>query len=174
MADTYYEPNITCLFNQLTTKKGGFYDMFNPCFIKGNFQLETFVVGIEHEMRIDLIMKEMYGNDLAGPEVMQNADIILFINEIDNPLNIKRGMILYYPESGEFEKYRISEEYSKITSQDKTASRNKLAVPNKTNTKDPAREAFKSNNYLLPPTAQPFPKEPVRITSDGKFSMGGI
>jgi galactitol-specific phosphotransferase system IIB component len=46
------------------------------------------------EMRIDLVLISMYGEI---PNAMDAVDIILAINGIDNPLNIKAGMILIYP-----------------------------------------------------------------------------
>lgn len=174
-SETYNEGNITSISTQLKFKVGAFYNLFHPSF---NSQLpyafDTFEVRQEHEMRIDLIFKEMYQIDVVGPEIMNDIDVILHINGIMNPLNIKRGMILYYPEYGNLQNYRLTDEFVKDTSRNKNANKNILLVPNKGKTKDPAREAYKNNGYSAPPTAQAIPREPVRITSDGKFSIGGL
>lgn len=174
MSDYAYEPNVHCLLKQVKKQNNNFFDLFSPSFTKVNTPLQEFIVQQQHEMRIDLIARDIYGDELSGPEIMNNIDILLYINDLDNPLNIKKGMVLFYPEQDQLSNHRVTDSYVSETSKDKNRQVNKLAVPNKTSTKDPAREAFKANNFLLPPTAQPIPKEPVRITSDGKFSFGGI
>ncbi len=122
-------------------------------------------------MRPDLLIRDMY--DLSPNEVglyLGNIDIILFINNIDNPLNIKKGMILSYPSSLEdFDKYRFVED----PDVPKTSAKDRLVVPNKSTKKDKSREKFKENNFSLPPTILDKPRPPVRI-ENGRFSIGGL
>jgi hypothetical protein len=134
------------------------------------------VVGPDDEMRIDLIMQKIY--DLSPTETMnyyEQIDVLLAINNIDNPINIPQGTIIKYPpEVGLLDALRI------LTDDDKTnpnSVRDKMAkkitVPNKTTRKDKARTDFMKNGMALPPTLLDNPKAPVRLT-DSKFSVGGL
>ena len=93
------------------------------------------------------------------------------MNNIDNPLNIKEGTIIKYPQLGQFELFRImvDDNQSKI----KSSVGQKLAVPNKTTRKDKTRGSYLENDYSLPPVVLEAPKEPVRIEDDN-FSIGGL
>jgi hypothetical protein len=178
MASYEFEPNVRCLFEEIKQNAtSGLYNLFNPSFVKADpnqLELRTFVVRQEHEMRIDLIVKEMYDLEFAGPEIMRDVDVILYLNDIDNPLNITRGMILYYPEQGSLENYRVKAEILADTSYTKNSEKNKLFVPNKTTKKDSSREKFKNNGYSVPPTAQSNPRPPVSVSADGNFVLGGL
>ena len=124
-----------------------------------------------HEMRVDLLFRDMY--NLEPFEVglyLGNVDIILFVNNIDNPLNIKRGMTLRFPSSLEdFDKFRFTED----PSSDRLSVKERLVVPNKSTKKDKSREKFKENGFSLPPTVLEKPRPPVRI-ENGQFSIGGL
>jgi len=125
----------------------------------------------EHEMRVDLLFQDIY--NLEPNEVgvyLENIDILLYINNIDNPLSIKEGMILKFPNISNFGEFRIS---LSTLEEDKLSIREQIIVPNKSTRKDKDREKFKSNNYSLPPVVLETPRAPVRI-SNGKFSVGGI
>ena len=100
-----------------------------------------------------------------------NIDVLLALSDIDNPLNIKEGTIIRYPELGQFELFRlrINEDQAKI----KNAVGQKLAVPNKTTRKDKSRGSYLESDYSLPPVVLETPKEPVRI-EDNNFSIGGL
>lgn len=148
------------------------YDLSTPSFLfRNDLRLEEYTVKGENEMRIDLILQDMY--KLEPNEVglyLENIDVILYINNIDNPLNIKKGLILLYPSIEDMEKFRY--ELSQLE-EEKLSIKEKLVVPNKSTKKDPNRERFKANNYSLPPVVLDKPKPPVRI-SNGKFSIGGV
>jgi hypothetical protein len=124
-----------------------------------------------HEMRVDLLFRDMY--DLDPFEVglyLGNIDIILFVNNIDNPLNIKKGMTLRFPSSLEdFNRFRFTED----PSSDRLSIKERLVVPNKSTKKDKNREKFKENGLSLPPTILDKPRPPVRI-ENGQFSIGGL
>ncbi len=124
-----------------------------------------------HEMRVDLLFRDMYNLEPFEIGVyLGNVDIILFVNNIDNPLNIKRGMTLRFPSSLEdFDKFRFTED----PSSDRLSVKERLVVPNKSTKKDKSREKFKENGFSLPPTVLEKPRPPVRI-ENGQFSIGGL
>lgn len=148
------------------------FDLAKPSFIfRSDVVLNNYVVKTEHEMRIDLMFQDMY--NLEANEVgiyLENIDIICYLNNIDNPLNIKGGLVLKIPSIDDFEKFRIDID---TLEEDKLSIKQKLVVPNKTTRKDKDREKFKKSDFSLPPVVMDKPRPPVRI-SNGKFSVGGI
>ena len=70
----------------------------------------------------------------------ENIDILLTINNIDNPLNIKSGQVLIYPPLGNLADYRILVE-TDITTQSRAAIA-KIGVPDKTTKPDSSRKNF--------------------------------
>lgn len=137
-----------------------------------NIVLKEFTVEEHHEMRIDLVFRDMY--ELEPNEVgiyLGNIDIICFLNNIDNPLNIKKGMVLKYPQLDDFDRFRFST--SDDTFNKKEDVRSKLVVPNKSTRKDKDRSKFKDNGFSIPPVILDKPKPPVRI-KNGRFSVGGL
>jgi len=149
-------------------------DVFNlispSLFFRTDVRLSEFEVTIDNEMRIDLIFQSMYDLEPNQVYLFENIDIILFINNISNPINIKSGMSLLYPEIEDFSKFRI--EPSKIE-EEKSSIKEKLVVPNKSTKKDKDREKFKENGFSLPPVVLETPRPPVRING-GRFSIGGL
>jgi hypothetical protein len=144
------------------------YRLFDPGLtIYRRYGLLEYKVEREQEMRPDLVMKAIYDLD-----ELDNIDIILYLNGIDNPLNIKEGMILLYPDYKDLEKYRYKITGNELT--EKTNSVQKqLSVPNKTTRKDSSRKKYIDNGFSLPPVVLPAPKEPVRL--DGKnILVGGL
>jgi len=80
----YYSlENIKKLDNKL-------YDMFYPM-LKDNPQhmVYEYIIDEKHEMRIDLISKDIYGTTIYSDE-------LLHINSIVDPLSMKKGDIIYY------------------------------------------------------------------------------
>lgn len=148
------------------------YDLTKPSFIyRTDFNFNEYEVRPEEEMRIDLIFKSMYNIDDSDAEYrLSDIDIILYINNIDNPFNIKKGLKLIYPSLENISKFRY--DLSRLE-EEKNNVRDKLLVPNKTTKKDKDRESFKNNDYSLPPVILNKPKDPIRL-SNGKFSIGGI
>ncbi len=149
------------------------YNLFDSTFFYDDtVNFEYFEVLEEHEMRIDLLFRDMY--NMESNEVglyLENIDIILYINSIDNALNIVKGDILKYPPNLEdFDKFRITVDDS---GDGIKAAKDKLVVPNKATRKDSDREKFKNNNYSLPPVVLDRPRPPVRI-ENGRFSVGGL
>jgi len=152
----------------------GFYDLFTPTFISNpNIKLNQYSVTKDDEMRIDLVFANMYSieySDLAS--YLEDIDVILYINNITNPLNIKEGMILDYPVLGELEDYR----YLPPTTLSNNSITKQLGTPNtpnKTTRRDESRQNYIENDYSLSPVVLDTPREPVRII-DGRFSIGGL
>ena len=156
-----------------------FYNLFRPT-IKNDSpeaKYQTYVVQQEDEMRIDLIFQKMY--DLQSNEVgpyLENIDIILTINNIDNPLNITQGMVLKYPELGSFNLFRIENDEESF--QKKKSIMEKLGKPNKQTKVDPKRKSYLNAGNSLPPTVNAKPKAPVTLSdkggSGGSFLIGGL
>jgi phage pi2 protein 07 len=104
------------------------------------------------EMRIDLVCQSIYGN-------VNNIDVILNFNNISNPLNIKEGTILYYPDQESLDKFNINETTVENVQQ-------KISTAGKATAVDPDRKAYVEQNYSLPPTVLDRPTEQVTLTGD--------
>lgn len=141
------------------------FDMFIPQFLNTGAELNTYVVQIYEEMRIDSVMMSMYNNDV---NVLSDIDVILFINGIDNPLNIQVGDILYYPPIENLSSYR-----NVYDSKQSTDVKKILSTPNKTTKTDNNRTSYVENGYTLPPVVMEQPKEPIRVEND-KIVIGGL
>ena len=129
------------------------YDFFEPTFINDlSIPRKTFNVGVEQEMRIDEVCNSVYKD-------VDKVDILLNINDIDNPLNIMMGDVITYPPAVSKTEFRVN------TSEIKEARRGLLNI-NKRTKKDSNREKFIENNFSLPPTYLPEPTKPVRIEGD--------
>jgi len=151
-------------YNRVTEK----YNLYYPQLLfRPNIELNIYYVQKYEEMRIDLVMLSMYEND---PYVLKNIDIILFINGIDNPLNILEGDILYFPEVQNLDTWRFSFE---PTTKSGENIRKALATPNKTTRIDSNRKKFVENGYSLPPVVLSESRPPVRL-EDGKIVIGGV
>ena len=128
--------------------------------------LASYTVQRGEDMRIDLVMKSIY-DDIYN---YKDIDILLYINNIDNPLNIREGMILYYPESSAFEGYRFYEEVSAAV---KKSVKQSLGVLNKTTRVDEKRKKFLDSDYSLPPVVLQESRPSVTM-DDNKIKVGGL
>lgn len=156
-------------------KKEQLEDLFNlvkPVFIfRTDLNLNSFEVEEKHEMRIDLIFQDMY--DLDSTQIglyLENVDVILFINSIDNPLNVKKGTILFYPSIDEIDSYRLQEDEFEM----KNKNIDKLIVPNKASRKDSNRQKFlEQNTQTFSPVMRKAPRNSIEI-KNGVFNIGGL
>jgi hypothetical protein len=166
--------SIKSLFEQVTKPENGLYNLFKST-IRNNvdtIKLNEYIVPVEEEMRIDLIMKSIYELDYVSLEdYFGEVDVLLVINNIDNPLNIKRGQIIKYPSIVELESYRITEEsdLSSVASQ----ALNGIGVPSKRTRVDNSRKKYNKTGLALPPIANSNPKDSV-VMKNGNFNIGGI
>jgi hypothetical protein len=145
------------------------YNFYYPVLAYLDINIESlnlYVVQKGEEMRIDLVMMSMYDNI----DSLKHIDVLLFINNIDNPLNIIEGDFIFYPLIETLDSYRFSFDPSSRTGEN---VRKALALPNKTTKKDGNRKKFIENNYSLPPVLLDESKPPVRVEGD-KIVIGGI
>ncbi len=127
-------------------KKNNQYDLFTRTYkySSNGIKYSNYRVQKGEEMRIDLVCKSIYGN-------IDYVDIILNVNNISNPLNIKEGTIIIYPDQSNIELLRFKE---KVTRDDAKIVSN----PNKSNRIDPTRQKYieigsissSPNNFNLP------------------------
>jgi hypothetical protein len=158
---------------------GGLKDLFKPTiYYRYDFSedylanLSTYEVDESDEMRIDLIFQKMYELDPSSVIYdYKHIDVILAINNIQNPMNIKKGMILKYPNLGDLDNYRITNQ--EINKSQSKSVVGKLGVVNKSTRTDKTRKAYQDNGYQLPPTVRKAPKIPVTIEG-GNYKLGGL
>jgi hypothetical protein len=152
----------------INSSVNGGWDIFAPSFtsITDLTKLNVYEVQRGEEMRIDLVMKSIYDD----PYSLKDLDVVLYINNIDNPLNIREGMLLYYPEITQFINFRYYENSSNTVSK---SIKSQLGVLNKTTRKDENRKKFLDANYSLPPTVMKESKPAVTI-SNGNIFVGGL
>ncbi len=166
--------NIESLNNLKYDRETELFNLFEPSFtFLTNIELSEYTITRDDEMRIDIIFKNIYQID---PSMLINylgdIDIILYINGIDNPLNIKEGFVLRYPAIGLLPSFRFNNSVEDLSSD----VVKKLAVPNLPNkiTKvDRDRRDFIESDYSLSPVISSDFVESVRI-EDGSFTIGGI
>lgn len=166
--------DIKSIHEQVLTNKdqNGLYDLFDMfIFMRPDIPLDEYEVKEYEEMRIDLVFQNIYiiePNEIGI--YLENIDVLLAINNIDNPLNIKRGMIIKYPSFDNLGSFRYkNDDFSSI----KKKTTPLLAVPNLSTKKDISREKYKEAGYSLPPVVLSTPKPPVKI-ENGKIKVGGL
>ena len=151
-------------FNNTTNN----YNLYYPQLLfRRDIELNAYTVQRGEEMRVDLIMMSMYNDDSY---LLEHIDVILFINGIDNPLNIVEGDILYFPEPQNLDFWRFTFEPRVRAGEN---IRKALATPNKTSRVDSSRKKFVESGYSLPPVVLSESKAPVRL-ENGKIVIGGI
>lgn len=147
--------------------ENGTYGIETPSFVyRDDIRLFSYTVQRHEEMRIDLVMKSIYGDG----SYFNDLDVILYINGIENPLEIKYSDTILYPNQSDLAEFRYYEQ-SNFTENKKISE--KLGIPNKTTRKDENRQKFINNGYSLPPVVLPDAKQPVRV-SENKIIIGGI
>jgi hypothetical protein len=153
-------------YNTYTKLYNFYYPVLAYVDIKVDKSLGTYIVQQGEEMRMDLVMMSIY-DDVS---ILKSMDVLLFINNIDNPLNIMVGDIIYHPPIDVLDSYRYSFEPSSRAGEN---VRKALAVPNKTTNKDGNRRKFVENGYSLPPVVLDESKPPVRVEGD-QIVIGGL
>jgi hypothetical protein len=164
--------NIKSFAETKFTKVDGImvYDLFTPTMIMNpSPELRTYEVVGGEEGRIDLVVNSIYGLESAYAAI----DVILYINNIDNPLNIMKGMVLLYPSPENLDSFRYDRQFDRID----IDARNRTlgtatAEPNKSTVIDPNRSKY-LDKISYPPTVNQVPTPGVRAEGD-KFLIGGI
>jgi hypothetical protein len=125
-----------------------------------------YVVQKDEEMRLDLIIQSIY-NDV---EMYKDADIILYINGIDNPLNIRENQVIKYVGVDDLIKFR----YTELGGTAKGSNiKQTLAIPSKTTRTDKNRTKFIESDYTLPPVLMSKSDPAVKINSQN-IIVGGL
>jgi hypothetical protein len=146
-------------FDGLKKNKNGVYDLTNLSFAyRSDISLSSYQVQSGEEMRIDLVSESIYGTN-------EYIDILLHLNNIDNPLNIKEGTVIKYPSTEDINLFRISEE-------SKTSIQETLSIKDKKTKKDNNRNSYIEQGYNLPPVYLDAPSDPVKIKGDS-IIIGG-
>lgn len=166
--------DVKSLFEYIKINQDGFSDLFPSTFVfNPDILLLEYTTSRDDVMRIDLILQNIY--EIEPNEVssyLNQIDVLLYINNIENPLNIVEGMVIKYPKDiGELDKFRVTNVNDDLNEQSKV--REQLAFPRKTTRKDNNRKEFIDNGYALPPVVLDTPRNPVTI-ENGQFTIGGL
>jgi hypothetical protein len=124
----------------LTKDSSGNYNLNQTTFeliLTGAVRFGSYEVQKGEEMRIDLVCNSIYQN-------IEYCDILLNVNNIDNPLNIKEGSVILYP---------INDiDILRYSAPDNVDINKVLANSNKATRKDQSRKQYAENNLNQPPT----------------------
>jgi hypothetical protein len=137
------------------------YDLTESTFVTQNVPLYPYIVQRGEEMRIDLVSDSIFNT-------LEYADILLNINNIDNPLNIKEGSIIYYSDTNVMDALRTSQPTSD------TIVTSKLSNTNKSTRVDRNRKDYIEKNYSLSPNILDTPTDQVRISGDNLIIGKGL
>jgi hypothetical protein len=163
--------DIDCLKNLMIKEDYNgvtIYDIFEPNIEWfANYSFSTYMIQPEEEGRIDLVMQSIYGVD--GYD-LKDLDVILYLNEIDNPLNILGGSEIIYVAQDLLSDYRYKEIGAEKTTDE---IKRLLSVPNKTTRVDKNRQKFVDSDYSIPPVLNKVSTPPVQVTND-KIIIGGL
>lgn len=121
-------------------------------------QLSVTSVEPQNDMRIDLVCNSIYDS-------IEYCDILLNLNDIDNPLNIMSGDVILFPTIGAIPEYRVKDSNLENT-------RALLLNSRKSSRQDPNRRRFVEENPQLPPNFQQVPAPSVRIEGN-ELVIGG-
>lgn len=162
--------NIKSLENIKYDEVSKTYNIQDPSFVNNlSVELFKYEVQMSETMRPDLIMKSIYKNSI---DVLEDWDVILYINGIENPLNVKQGMFLLYPNPSELIKFRYVIRGGELSNDEETTGE-EISKVDKSTRKDKKREKFVKGNYQLPPVVTNKPKQPVKVV-DGNITIGGF
>lgn len=135
------------------------YNLFRLTFQKyRGGQMSVMTAEPEDEMRIDSVCYKIY-------ESVDYCDLLMNINDIDNPLNIMSGDLFAFPPLGLVDEYRLRDA-------DNENTRSILLNARKSTRKDPNRTKFVEESQLLPPNMLQVPTAPMRIENN-QLIIGG-
>ena len=159
--------DIDCFTKFNYSKKLDRYLLENPVHkYATSINFYEYVVQKGEEMRLDLIMQSIYNDSTTYKDV----DIILYINGIDNPLNIRENQVIKYVSIEDLIKFR----YTELGGTAKGDSvKQSLAIPSKTTRTDKNRTKFIEGDYTLPPILLSQSNPSVKIDSQN-IIVGGL
>lgn len=133
-------------FNLVKYSKGlNRYALETPSHTYNFENLEEYIVQDIEEMRFDLIIKSIYEDKMY----YEFLDVILYINNIDNPLNVISGQKILYPPKESLDLFRINIDSTELLGDDKNSKIS--GNHSKVNRVDKNRADFINNNYTLNP-----------------------
>lgn len=155
--------NIKSLENlSRDVNQSNYYDLFvqNYATLNDEVQLRYYIVDRSRQMRLDLVCTDLYGD-------ISNLQLLMFINNIDNPFGIQEDDILFWVETKDIA--RISAVDPKVIED----GREELINAFKASVSDPARNAYLQNrgNDQLPPNIVP-DNAPKIIIDNNKVIVG--
>jgi hypothetical protein len=135
------------------TKQDNLYNLFTPTFkFRVDIPFKNHIAEEGEFMRIDSVCKKIYDS-------LDELDVLLSINDIDNPLNIMIGDNFLFPPLSAIEDFRLK-------TQVEEENVRLLTNPNKSTKKDTSRQAYVEQNFSLPPTVASEPTSQVRIENN--------
>jgi len=137
------------------------YDLTESTFVTQNIPLYPYTVQQGEEMRIDLVSDSIFNT-------LEYADVLLNINNIDNPLNIKEGSIIYYSDTNVMDALRVSQPTND------TLVTTKLSNTNKATRVDKNRKDYIEKNYSLSPNILDTPTDQVKISGENLIIGKGL
>jgi len=159
--------NITSI-STVSDDGSNYWNFFSPNIgFNASTDLYEYTVQKYEEMRIDSVMLSIYPDYNAA---LADVDVILYINGIDNPLNIRAGQIIIYADLENLNRFRYTENGETAKVQNIKQS---LAIVNKSTRTDKNRTKFIEENYTLPPTVLSKSEPSVRIDSKN-IIVGGL
>lgn len=151
----------------------GIYDIFSTVFVYDDtVQMGSYVIERDVTMRSDLLIDRIYNLDgtQSSGAYYDYIDVLMFINNISNSLNIKENDTIIYPiNPSDLDRFI----FSGTNDTEREAIMASLSYVDKSNKIDKSRKDFKENNYVLPPTLNESPKLPVNVNGT-KIQIGGI
>lgn len=131
-------------------KQDSLYNLFTPTFENRiDIPFKKYVTEEGEFMRIDSVCKKIYNS-------LDELDVLMSINDIDNPLNIMVGDELLFPPISAVQDFRLK---APVTEENVR----QLTNPNKSSKKDTSRQKYIEQNFSLPPTVQREPTQQVKI-----------
>ena len=130
------------------------FDLSSSSFKNVRTSLYQYIVGIEDEMRLDLICNNIYGSN-------QDEDVIMFINDIKNQFKIKKDTVILYPLIDYVDSFRDRVDKGSQIRTVVSDNRNKKRI-------DTKRMLYKQN---LPPSMTISDYNPISVV-DGKLVIG--
>ncbi len=155
--------NITSLTNlSRDVNQSNYYDLFVQTYasLGDDVQLRYYIVDRSRAMRLDLVCTDLYGD-------ISNLQMLMFINNIDNPFGVKENDLIFWIEAKDLSKATVVD--PKVLDD----GRDNLINAFKASVSDPARSAYLQNrgNDQLPPNVVA-DNSPKIIIDNNKIIVG--
>ena len=129
------------------------YDLTIPTYVNSNTSLTGIYSCNDYDnMRFDTISNNIF----SDPDLL---DVLMFINDYDNPLNIMSSDNILYCDPSSINLFKNNSDVSNDL-------RDSLIQHNKSNISDPNRINYINNDYSLPPTINSTPTSGVNISGN--------